>query len=54
MCGLIGVAGKIGIKENRAFQYLIQLDVIRGPHSTGICFVDWKGNVEVHKKVGTP
>lgn len=54
MCGLVGTAGKIGVKEERAFQYLIQLDVIRGPHSTGICFVDHKGNADVYKKVGTP
>jgi predicted glutamine amidotransferase len=35
MCGLVGVVGKIGLKEEQAFQTLLFLDLLRGQHSTG-------------------
>lgn len=54
MCGLVGVAGNVSAKEEQVFKQLLQLDTIRGPHSTGMLAVDAKGNWEVLKKVGTP
>ena len=30
MCGIIGVAGNIGLAEEKAFKLMLQLDVIRG------------------------
>lgn len=36
MCGLVGVVGRIYKKENEAFKDLLRVDVLRGPHSTGI------------------
>lgn len=35
MCGLIGMAGNISVKEEKMFKALLLLDVIRGKHSTG-------------------
>lgn len=56
MCGNIGVAGKIWKKEEDVFKLLLELDTIRGPHSTGI--VSWNPNRKDHilmaKDVGTP
>lgn len=55
MCGLVGVAGNLGRKEEEAFLTLLEIDTVRGPHSTGILFVN-KGNeyYTVVKHVGTP
>lgn len=36
MCGLVGIVGSINATENKVFRDLLRLDVIRGPHSTGI------------------
>lgn len=36
------------------FRRLLELDTIRGPHSTGILFVSNFGNADIIKKVGTP
>lgn len=54
MCGLVGVAGKLTTNEEKAFNCLLQLDTIRGPHSTGIIAVDTNGEATVVKKLGTP
>lgn len=54
MCGLVGVAGAISVKQEGVFKQLLQLDTIRGPHSTGILAVDARASHCVLKKVGTP
>lgn len=54
ICGLVGVAGEIAGKEEGIFKRLLELDTIRGPHSTGILGVDARGQTMVVKKVGTP
>jgi len=36
MCGLVGIFGNISIKDELAFKNLLIVDVIRGPHSTGV------------------
>lgn len=59
ICGLIGVAGTPGHKERSAVSTLLYLDVIRGPHSTGIAAIDidYKKNEErlfTFKSVGEP
>ena len=54
MCGLVGMAGAIGFKEERVFKTLLELDTTRGPHSTGVLFVNKEGKTEVVKKLGTP
>ena len=37
MCGLVGVVGTIDAVDNKIFKDLLRVDVLRGPHSTGIC-----------------
>lgn len=37
MCGLVGVIGTIDKVDNKIFRDLLRVDVLRGPHSTGIC-----------------
>lgn len=54
MCGLVGIAGKIGANEKQAFRRMLEFDTVRGPHSTGVLFVATTGQTEVVKKVGTP
>lgn len=44
----------MGVTEERAFKLLLQLDTIRGPHSTGVLFVNTFGKAVVVKKLGTP
>lgn len=54
MCGLVGVAGAVGIPEEKAFKRLLELDTVRGPHSTGIAALTRAGTVIIAKNVGTP
>lgn len=54
MCGLVGVAGYISQKEEAVFKRLLELDTIRGPHSTGVLALTSRGETEIVKKVGTP
>lgn len=54
MCGHVGAAGHLGLSEERAFKLLLQIDTIRGPHSTGVLFVNTFGKSTVVKKLGTP
>lgn len=59
MCGLVGVAGDIGIQERKAFRNLLILDQFRGRHSTGIAVIDHdvKNNTvnhDIFKAVGAP
>ena len=53
MCGLVGIAGKIGLKEEKAFELLLMLDTIRGPHSTGVLLVNGSKACKVVKEIGT-
>ncbi len=54
MCGIVAVVGKIGANEERAFKMLLEIDTIRGPHSTGVLSVTRTGSTEISKSVGTP
>lgn len=55
MCGIVGVVGKIWKAEQDAFKTLLQLDTIRGPHSTGVMSISsTAGDWATLKQVGTP
>lgn len=54
MCGIVGVAGKIGIKEDKVMKTLLILDALRGVDSTGIAAVPKNGDVRVVKQLGNP
>lgn len=54
MCGLVGIVGQIGFREKKLFNLLLNLDTIRGHHSTGIVAVNKKGETEFVKAIGTP
>lgn len=54
MCGIVGVAGNVDFKTKKAFKDLLRIDVIRGPHSTGIAAADINNKVEVVKKALLP
>lgn len=53
MCGLVGAAGVLNDKHRAVFKKLLQLDTIRGPHSTGVATVRNK-QVFIDKCLGTP
>lgn len=56
MCGLVSVVGDLYVADKKAFNYMLQLDTSRGPHSTGVARVPNKGrdNVTIVKDTGTP
>ena len=54
MCGIVGCAGNVTFKDEKAFRTLLILDSLRGEHSTGIAAVDKDGGVLVAKTVGDP
>lgn len=54
MCGLVGAAGAIDTKVEKAFKDLLAFDVVRGPHSTGIAAIDRKGECTVVKNTMLP
>lgn len=54
MCGIVGVAGHIGVEEEKAFKTLLELDTVRGPDSTGVIVVGNDGQVGWEKCIGTP
>lgn len=54
MCGLVGVIGDITYADKKMFDYMLKLDVVRGPHSTGVARVGKKNRkIDVVKAVGT-
>lgn len=54
MCGIVGMAGSIGIKEEKVFRNLLVFDTVRGEHSTGVAAVHADGDISVSKVVGDP
>ncbi len=54
MCGLVGVYGNINETHNKIFRELLYLDVVRGPHSTGVCRVSEGGSAYTYKTMGKP
>lgn len=54
MCGLVGVAGNITAKHEKAFKDLLVVDALRGPHSTGVAQVNTRGGTEIVKHAMLP
>lgn len=56
ICGLVGMAGSIYAKEDKAFKDLLLIDALRGDHSTGVLFVPRKLQDKpfVYKKASDP
>jgi predicted glutamine amidotransferase len=50
MCGIVGVAGKIGANEDKVFKNLLYMDELRGPHSTGVAAVAAVSGTATHYK----
>jgi hypothetical protein len=51
---MVGCAGYISQKEEAVFKRLLEIDTIRGPHSTGVMSVNQAGLTDIAKTVGTP
>lgn len=54
MCGIVGAAGKLSVNEDKMVKTMLQLDTIRGPHSTGLFGARNNGDNIIFKKMGTP
>lgn len=54
MCGHVGIAGNIFAAERKAFKFLLHLDYLRGPHSTGIGVVQDDNHMFTLKSIGAP
>lgn len=50
MCGLVGMAGNLAVKEETSFKQLLMVDSLRGPHSVGIAAVSSGGAITIRKK----
>lgn len=51
---MVGSIGDLNINQEKAFKTLLELDTIRGPHSTGVLFVGKDNETRVVKRTGTP
>ena len=54
MCGLVGMAGDIQKDDRNMFDAMLIVDVIRGPHSTGVASVTDRGRFSTFKKAVLP
>jgi len=54
MCGIVGILGDIGPKQENLFRDLWLVDVLRGDDSSGIAFINGNNHVRVVKDIGTP
>lgn len=54
MCGIVGVAGNVGVADEKAVRTMLILDTVRGEHSTGIATVRRDKEVRVAKALGNP
>lgn len=56
MCGLVGCAGNISAKQEKAFSHLLILDGLRGIDSTGMAAVSkfYSHDIMLAKQVGNP
>lgn len=50
MCGIVAVLGQIGANEEKLFKQLLEVDSLRGRHSTGVVKVDNNNVVSTKKK----
>lgn len=50
MCGLGGMAGDLDKKDRDFFKLLLQVNVMRGHHSTGVASANYKGETAVFKR----
>jgi hypothetical protein len=50
------VVGDLFVNDKKAFKFMLEMDTVRGPHSTGIAHItdDFPKNVSIIKDVGTP
>lgn len=54
MCGIVGMAGNLQIKHERAFGDLLIMNQLRGFDSVGICHVGWANKPTVLKSLADP
>lgn len=52
ICGIVGAAGKIAVKHERAFKTMLILDTLRGVDSTGAVIVHRDGSHDTPKALG--
>ena len=53
MCGIVGIVGKLGLKDEATIQRLLLLDYFRGIHSTGFASVDGTNHSVAVSKIGS-
>lgn len=54
MCGIVGMAGLLNAKHEKAFETLLILDSLRGKDSTGVASIKRNGDSVIAKAVGNP
>lgn len=54
MCGHVGIAGNLELKDEKTFQKMLVLDTFRGPDSTGFASIRNNGDVKIAKIASHP
>jgi len=54
MCGHVGVAGQLALKDEKLLKHLLMFDYFRGPDSTGLAAVRGNGDVYIAKLATHP
>lgn len=54
MCGLVGIAGKLEVKDEAMMKRLLVFDYFRGPDSTGLASIRNNGDVKIAKGAVSP
>ena len=54
MCGIVGMAGDLRLKDNKVFKHLLIFDQVRGDHSTGIFHRNTGNETKTLKELGAP
>lgn len=54
MCGLVGIAGKLEVRDEAMMKRLLVFDYFRGPDSTGLASIRNNGDVKIAKGAVSP
>jgi len=54
MCGHVGIAGKLELKDERTMKRLLLFDYFRGPDSTGLAAIRTNGDAKIAKVASHP
>lgn len=54
MCGIVGIIGVVGVRDEARFKHMLIVDQLRGQDSVGVFGVEYNGDVSVAKSIENP